>query len=68
MGSEGGCGVKPGDLVRYMGSTGILLGPCNPPSLWYIVIMPWGLLDCPSHALEVIGEEEEGSSQVRVRG
>lgn len=48
--------MRPGDLVRYMGSIGILLGPCNPPSLWYIVIMPWGLLDCPSHALEVISE------------
>lgn len=64
MGNEGGCGVKPGDLVRYKYYTGtrnasaigILLGPCNPPSLWYIVIMPWGLLDCPSHALEVISE------------
>ena len=50
--------MKPGDLVRYtyMGSIGILIGPCNPPSLWYIVIMPWGLLDLPSHALEVISE------------
>ena len=50
--------MKPGDLVRYMGSSaiGILLGPCTPPSKWYIVIMPWGLLDCPSHTLEVISE------------
>jgi len=58
------CRFKPGDLVRYKyytgsGSaraTGILLGPCKPPSMWYTVIMPWGEVDCPSHALEVLSE------------
>ena len=48
--------MRPGDLVRYMGSIGILLGPCTPPSLWYMVLLSGGILDCPSHALEVISE------------
>ena len=48
--------MRPGDLVRYTfsNSVGIILGPCTHPSMWYTVIMPWGLLDCPSHALEVV--------------
>jgi hypothetical protein len=58
--------MKPGDLVRYTyyytrpfskaNSMGILLGPCTPPSMWYKVIMPWGVMDCAPHSLEVISE------------
>ena len=56
--------MKPGDLVRYKyytsrggsSATGILLGPCNPPSTWYKVLFSRGPMDCPLNTLELISE------------